>query len=197
MSSQVWPPTPKDHDLATGTFFFFFPIGTSKLWCWRRLESPLDCKQIKASNPKGNKPWMFIGRTDAEAPKLWPPDVRKWLTGKDPDAEKDWSQKKRVAEVEMIRYYHRLNGHEFEQILGDCEGQKSLACCRTWGHKELDTTSQLNNKMPTGANVCCAAGRCIWSCLWLKRKQYLWPSAYHPHTLCQLSTDRRPSWLLI
>ena len=124
MSSQVWPPTPKDHDLATGTFFFFPPIGTFELWCWRRLESPLGYKQIKASNPKGNQPWMFIGRTDAEAPILWPPDVRKWLTGKDPDAEKAWSQKKRVAEVEMIRHYHWLNGHEFELILGDSKDKR-------------------------------------------------------------------------
>ena len=136
MSSQVWPPTPKVHDLLTATFFlFFFSIGTFKLWCWRRLESPLGCKEIKPSNPKGNQRWIFIGRTDVEAPILWLPDVKNWLTEKDPDAEKDRRQKKRVAEVEMIRYYHRLNGHEFEQTLGDCERQKSLACCSTWDRK--------------------------------------------------------------
>ena len=72
----------------------------------KTLESPLDCKEIKPVNPKGNQPWMFIGRTDAEAeaPILWPPDAESWLTGKDLDAEKDWKQKKKsAAENEMVR----------------------------------------------------------------------------------------------
>ena len=82
------------------------------------LESPLDCKEIK---PKGNQPWIFIGRTDAEAEAslLWPPDVKSWLIGKDPDAGKDWRQEKRVAEDEMVGWHHRLNGHEFQQTPGD------------------------------------------------------------------------------
>ena len=69
------------------------PKNGSKLWCWRRLESPLDCREIQPVNPKGNQSWIFIGRTDAEAetPVLWPPDVKSWLIGKDPDAGKDWS----------------------------------------------------------------------------------------------------------
>ena len=63
-----------------------------ELWCWRRLESPLEWKEIKPVNPKGNQPWIFIGRSDAEAeaPILWPPDAKNWLTGEDPDAGQDW-----------------------------------------------------------------------------------------------------------
>ena len=77
-------------------------IDAFELWCWRRLESPLDCKEIKLVNPQGNQPWIFIGRTDAEAetPILWPPDVKNWLIGKDPDAGKDWRQEE--EEKEMI-----------------------------------------------------------------------------------------------
>ena len=82
----------------------------------KTLESPLDSK-IKPVNPKGNQSWIFIGRTDAEAeaPIVWPPDTKSQLTGKDPDAGKDWGQEeKRAAEDEMIREHHQLNGHEFE-----------------------------------------------------------------------------------
>ena len=80
-----------------------------KNWCFqtvvleKTLESLLDCKEIKPVNPKGNQPWKFIGRTDAEAPIPWPPDAKSWLTGKDPDAGKDWRQKKGVAEDERVR----------------------------------------------------------------------------------------------
>ena len=96
---------------------------TLKNWCFwtvvleKTLESPLDCKEIKLVNPKGNQPWIFIERTDAkaEAPVLWPPDVKRQLTGKDPNARKDWRQKeKRVAKDEMVRQHHRLSGHESE-----------------------------------------------------------------------------------
>ena len=114
----------------------------------KTLESPLDCKEIKAVNPKGNQLWVFIGKTDveAEAPVLWPPAAKSWLIGKDPDAGKDWKQKdKMVAEDGMVRCQQRFSGHEFEQMLGDSEGQGSLACCSLWGHRELDTPEQLNN----------------------------------------------------
>ena len=73
-----------------------------KLWDWRRFKSPLDCKEIKPINPKGNQSWIFFGRMDAEAPTLWSPDSHSWLIGKDPDARKDWRQKKRAAEEEMV-----------------------------------------------------------------------------------------------
>ena len=84
----------------------------------KALENPLDCKEIKAVNPKGNQPWIFIGRTDArdETLLLWPPDVKSRLTGKDPDAGKDWEQEeKEVTENKMVGWHHSFNGHEFEQ----------------------------------------------------------------------------------
>ena len=115
----------------------------------KTLESALDSKKIKPVHPKGNQPWIFIGRTDAEAeaPILWPPDAKSWLIGKDPDAGNDWGQEKKgITENEMVEWHHRLNGHEFEQAPGDGEGQGSLVrCCgvtksRTW----------LNNSNPLG-----------------------------------------------
>ena len=117
-----------------------------ELWCWRTPESPLDCK-IKGVNPKGNQSWIFIGRTDAEAeaPVLWPPDSKNWLTGKDPDAGKDWRQKeKAMTEDEVVGWHHRLSGHESEQTLGVGDGHRGLACCSPWGRKESGTTEQLN-----------------------------------------------------
>ena len=113
----------------------------------KTLESPLDSKEIKPVNLKRNLPWLFIGRTGAEAPKLWPPDVKSSLIGKDPDAEKDWGQEEKGAtQDEMVGWYHGLNGHSSGQTPGDCEGQGSLACCSPWGHKESATTEWLNNK---------------------------------------------------
>ena len=86
-----------------------------KNWCFwtvvleKTLESPLDCKELKPVNPKGNQPWIFIEKTDAEAeaPILWPPDVKIWLTGKEPDAWKDWRQEKGTTEDEMVGWHHR------------------------------------------------------------------------------------------
>ena len=100
----------------------------------------------QTSHPKGNQSWIFI-RTDAEAeaPILWPPDAKKWLIGKDPDAGKDWGQKEKgTTEDEMVGWHHRLDGHEFEQALGVGDAQGSLACCSPWGCKQLDTSEQLN-----------------------------------------------------
>ena len=82
----------------------------------------------------------------AEAPILWPTDVKGWLIRKDPDAGKDWGhEEKGATEDEMVGWHHQLDGHEFEQTPGDTEGQGSLACCSPWGGKELDTTEWLNN----------------------------------------------------
>ena len=81
------------------------------------LESPLDCKEIQPILPKGNQSWIFIGRTDAKAetPILRPPDAKNWLSGKDPDAGKDWRQEEKgMTEDEIVGWHHRLNGHEFE-----------------------------------------------------------------------------------
>ena len=102
----------------------------------KTLERPLDCKEIKPVNPKGNQPWIFIGKTDAKAetPILWPPDAKNWLIGKDPDAGKDWRQEKKgKTEDEMAGWHHQLDGHEFEQALGVGDGQGSLVCCRPQG----------------------------------------------------------------
>ena len=126
-----------------------------KNWCFwtvvleKTLESPLDCKEIKPVNPKGNQSWKFIGKIDpeAEAPILWPPDAKNWLIGKDPDVGKDWRQEEKgTTEGEMVGWHHWLNGREFEQAPVDGEGQGNLACCSPWGHRESDTTEQLNNK---------------------------------------------------
>ena len=108
----------------------------------KTLESPLDCKEIKPVNPKGNRLWIFIGRTDAEAPIFWPPDAKNWLTGKDPDARKYWRQEKGMTEDEMVGWHHWLDGHEFEQALGVGDG--SMVCHSLWGCKESDRTKRLN-----------------------------------------------------
>ena len=113
-----------------------------ELWCWRRLESPMDSK-IKPVNAKGNQPWITTGRTNAEAEDLilWLPDVKSRLTGKDPDVGKDWGQEQKgETEDEMVGCHHWLNGHEFGHTLGDTVGQGSLVCCASWGHKESDMT---------------------------------------------------------
>ena len=90
-------------------------------WCFltvvleKTLQSPLDCKDIKPVNPKGNQSWIFIGRTDAEAPILWPPDAKSQLIRKDPDAREDWRQEEKgTTEDEMVGWHNWLNGHEFE-----------------------------------------------------------------------------------
>ena len=122
-------------------------IDAFELWWWRRVLRALDCKDIKSVNPKGNYSWIFIGKTDAEAvaPILWQPDVKKWLTEKDPDAGKDWRQEEKgMTENEMVGWHHWLNGHEFEQALGVGDGQGGLVCCSPWDCKESDMTEWLN-----------------------------------------------------
>ena len=131
----------------------------SKLWCCRRLESLLDSKEIKPVNPKGNQPWIFIGRTDveAEAPILGPPDAKSWLFGKDPDAGKDWRQEEKGSiEAEMVGWHHRLSGHGFEQDLEDSEGQGSLVCSSLWRCKKSDTTEGLNTNQRSLASLTCS-----------------------------------------
>ena len=102
-------------------------------------------------------PWILIVRTESEseAPILWPSDGKRQLIGKDCDAGKDWRPKEKgVTEDEMVRWHQWLNGHEFEQALGDSEAQGSLACCSPWGCKELDTTWRMNNNNNVGINNC-------------------------------------------
>ena len=120
------------------------------------LEILLDSKEIKPVNPKGNQPWIFTGRTDAEAPILWPWDVKSRLIGKDPDARLDWGkEEKEVTEDERVGWQHWLDGPEFEQTSGQSEGQGRLTCCSQWGHRELDTTSWLNNKFSLLCHLLC------------------------------------------
>ena len=104
-------------------------------------ESPLDSKEVKPINPKVNQPWIFIGKTGAEAPILWPPYLKSWLIGKDSDAGKDWRQEEKgTTEDEMPGWHHWLDGHESGWTPGDDDGQGNLVCCDSWGCKELDMT---------------------------------------------------------
>ena len=125
-----------------------------KNWCFwtavleKILESPLDCKEIKPVNLKGNQSWIFIGRIDAEAetPIFWPSEVKNWLTGKDPDAGKIWRQEEsRTTKDEMMfAWHHWPDGHEFEQAPGVGDGHRSKACWSPWVCNELDTTERPN-----------------------------------------------------
>ena len=125
-----------------------------KLWCWRRfLRVIWTARRSNQSILGGKAPWIFIGRTDAEAEALilWSPDSIS-LIGKDPDAGKDWGQaEKGVTEDEIFGWHHQLNGHEFEQTLGVGEGQGSLDCCSS-SHKESDTAEWLSNNR----GLCCS-----------------------------------------
>ena len=126
-----------------------------KNWCFQTvvLEKTLLClldfEEIKPVHLKGNQSWIFIGKTnaEAEAPILWPPDLKSRLIGKDPDAGKDWRQEEKGAtEDEMLGWHHRLDGYNFEQTLEDREGQGSLACCSPWDHTESDVTELTQQK---------------------------------------------------
>ena len=111
------------------------------------LQSPLDSKEIKPVSPKENQPWMFTGRTDAEAeaPIHGAPDQKSWLTRKDPDAEKDWGQEEKgTTQDEMAGWHHGPDGRESEWTPGVGDGQGSLAYCNPWGHKESDRTERQN-----------------------------------------------------
>ena len=119
-------------------------IDAFQSWCWKRLlRVPWTARRSNPVNPKRNQPWIFIRRTDAETPILWPPDGKSWLTGK------DWGQEEKGAtEDELVGWHHQLDGHEFEQNLGDSEGQGSLACYSSRGYKVLEETWWLNKNNP-------------------------------------------------
>ena len=126
-----------------------------KNWCFwtvvleKTLESPLNYKEIKQVNRKGDQSWIFIGRPEAkaEAPIVWPPDEKNWLTRKDPDAGKDprWEEKG-MTDDEMFLWHYRLNGYECEQAPGVCDGQGSLACCKSMGSQRVrhDWVTEVN-----------------------------------------------------
>ena len=130
-SSHIWMWELEHRESWAPKNWYFWTVVLEKT-----LESPLDCKKIKPFNPKGNQSWIFIGNSDAEAeaPILWPSDMKNWLIGKDPDAGKD-SRQKRMTEDEMVAWHHWLDGHEFDQALWDGEGQGCLASCSAWGCK--------------------------------------------------------------
>ena len=143
-----------------------------KNWCFwtemleKTLESPLDYKEIKPVNPKGNQSCIFIGRTDveAEAQIFWPPDAKNWLIGKDPDAGKDWRQEKKgTTEHEMVGWYHQLNGHEFEQALGvgltlDREAWCASVHGVTRSRTQLSDWTELNNTGSDSKESACNVG---------------------------------------
>ena len=135
VKAMIFPVVMYRHEIWTIKEAKHWKIYAFEPWCWKRLlRVPWTAR--RSNQPKGNQPWIFTGRTDAktEAPILWPPDTNSWLIGKDPDAGKDWGQEeKQVTEDEMVGWHHWLNAHEFEQILGDGEGQGSLMCCSPWG----------------------------------------------------------------
>ena len=114
-----------------------------KNWCFwtvvlkKTLDGLLDCKEIQSVNPKGNQPSVFIGRTDAEAPILGPPDANNWLIGKDFDARKNWRQQeeKGRTENEVVECHHQLVGHAFELAPGVGVGQGSLVWCSPWSSR--------------------------------------------------------------
>ena len=115
----------------------------------KTLESPLGCEEIQLVHPKGDQPWTFIGRTDAEAetPILWPPDAKSWLIWKDPDAGKDWGrEEKGPAEGEMVGWHHWLNALGFGWTPGVDDGQGGPESCRPWGRKESDMTEWLRQQ---------------------------------------------------
>ena len=123
-----------------------------KNWCFwtvvleKTLESPLDCKEIQPVHSEGDQPWVFFGRNDAKAetPVLWPPRAKSWLIGKDSDAGRDWGQEEKgTTEDEMAGWHHWLDGRESGWAPGVGDGQGGLACCDSWGRKELDTTERL------------------------------------------------------
>ena len=123
-----------------------------KWWFWtvvleKTLEGSLDCTEIQPVHPKGDQSWVFIGRThvEAETPVCWPPGVKNWLIWKDPVAGKDLGQEEKgMTEDEKVGWHHQLNGHGFGYTLGVGDEQGGLACCGSWGRKELDMTEWLN-----------------------------------------------------
>ena len=151
--------------------WFFWAVVLEK-----PLESPSDCKEIQPVHPKGlitkgllRPEYSLEGlMLEAEAPTLWPPDVKSRLIWKDPDGGKDWGQEaKRAKEDEVVGLHHWFSGHELQQTLGDDEGQGSMVCCSPWGCKESDTNERLNNSKSTEN---CTSPYSLWTALMSKLK---------------------------
>ena len=158
-----------------------------KNWCFwtvvleKTLEGPLDCEEIQQVHSEGNQPWVFFGRNDAKAetPVLWPPHVKSWLIGKDSDVGKDWGQEEKgTTENEIAGWRHWLNGRESEWTPGVGDGQGGLACCDSWGRKELDTTERLNwtelwGKMSQFVGNLCWSAKAEWYSMFASDSQML------------------------
>ena len=133
----------------------------AKNWCFqtvvleKTLESPLGCKEVKPVHPKGNQPWIFIGRTDAEVEALilWPPDVKSWITGKDPDAGKDWRQEEKgMTEDEMAGWHHWLNWPEFE--LCEIVEDRDIGLLQVMGLQRLNSNINILQETLTTVGIC-------------------------------------------
>ena len=121
-------------------------IYAFELWCWRRLlRVPWAARRSNQSTPKETNTECSLEELSCNWKSvLWPAGAKSWLIGKDPDAGRDWGQEKGTTEDEMAGWHHRHNGYGFGWILGVGDGQGGLACCGSWGCKELDTTKRLN-----------------------------------------------------
>ena len=169
------------------------------------LGSPLDSKEIKPVNPKGNQPWIIIGNTDAEAPIFWPSDTKSQPVVKDPDAGKDWGQEeKRRTEDEMVAWHHQLNGHEFEQTPGTSKGKHAKEAWHAWGHKESDTTEQLNNdncgqQLLRRSGVALIVNRRVWNagpgCSLKNNRKILVPFQGKPFNITLIKSMPQPLML--
>ena len=149
----------------------------------KTLESPLASKDVKLINLKGNQSWILIGRTDAEASIFWPPDANSWLIGKKPWCWERLKAEEDMTEDEMVGWHHWCTGHELGQTLGDGEGQRSLTCCSSWGHEELETTWRLNKQQET-YNAILPSGKgsgnpLLYSCLENSMDRGAWQATVH------------------
>ena len=167
----------------------------------------LDCREIQPVHPKGDQSWVFIGRTDAEAetPVLWPPHVKSWLIGKDPDAGRDWGEEEKgTTEDEMAGWHHGLDGHELEYTPGVGDGQGGLACWDSWGRKESDTTERLNwtelkswkSRIDCGTRVAASLFSLIYLILanelqeiWWQKYIYVYIMLYYNHKFTRPEKD--------
>ena len=141
----------------------------------------MDCKEFHPVHSEGDQPWDFFGKNDAKAetPVLWPPHVKSWLIGKDFDAGRDWGQEEKgTTEDEMAGWHHGLDGRESEWTPGVGAGQGGLACCDSWGRKELDTTERLNWTELNWTNI--------------KSKIYCWLTVFFGNQLFKIIEWKKP-----